>query len=153
MLKLYLHNGRMIWLDDKYTRYIQELQKMKPSEQIEKITGIKLLTYQKLWIDWFPANPSFFSTPKRMECTYLGVLEEMIRILYKNGDEMRVRDILTEKPINCIMVRCNSPVPDEEDTLFGYCQWDGKELVSLNGDSYYLDEKSASIHLILELMV
>lgn len=54
---------------------------------------------------------------------------------------MKVRDILTEKPIGCIMVRCNSPVSDEDDTLFGYCQWDGKELIPLDGDSYYLDEK------------
>lgn len=54
---------------------------------------------------------------------------------------MRVKDILTEKPISCIMVRCNSPVPEEEDTLFGYCRWDGKELISCDGECYYLDEK------------
>ena len=29
----------------------------------------------------------------------------------------------------------------EEDTLFGYCRWDGKELIPDDGESYYLDEK------------
>lgn len=74
-------------MDRKYTRYIQELQKMKPSEQVEKITGIKLFTGQKLWIDWFAAKPTIFSATKRFDQTYLRVLEEMIRILYKDVTE------------------------------------------------------------------
>lgn len=73
-------------MDEKYTRFIQELKKKKPSERIEELTGIQLHTIQKLWIDWFVAKPAIFSTPKRMELTYLKVLNEMIRILYKNGD-------------------------------------------------------------------
>ena len=36
----------------------------------------------------------------------------------------------------CIQVRTNSPLEDEEDMLFGYCAWNGKEIVSLDGDSY-----------------
>lgn len=73
-------------MDEKYTRFIQELKKKKPSERIKELTGIQLLTIQELWIDWFVAKPATFFTPKRMERTYLKVLNEMIRILYKNGD-------------------------------------------------------------------
>lgn len=54
---------------------------------------------------------------------------------------MKMEDILDKKPIGCIMVRCNSPVPDEEDMQFGCCRWDGKSLISYDGDSYYLGEE------------
>lgn len=30
--------------------------------------------------------------------------------------------------------------PDGEDMLFGFCHWTGVELVSGDGDSYYLDD-------------
>ena len=30
--------------------------------------------------------------------------------------------------------------PDGEDLLYGNCRWDGEKLISLDGDSYYIDE-------------
>ena len=36
------------------------------------------------------------------------------------------------------MVRTNDPFGG--DTLFGYCEWNGSELISLDGDDYSLDE-------------
>lgn len=52
-----------------------------------------------------------------------------------------LRDLLVNnKPVN-IMYRCNSPFPDmEPDMLYGYCRWTGKELESVDGDSYYLND-------------
>ena len=29
---------------------------------------------------------------------------------------------------------------DEDDMLFGYCYWDGEELLSGDGDNYYLND-------------
>lgn len=52
---------------------------------------------------------------------------------------MKVKDILPEYPLNNITVRMNDPW--EDNMLFGYCAWDGKNLISLDGDSYYLDEE------------
>lgn len=52
---------------------------------------------------------------------------------------LKVRDILPETPLELITVRMNGP-DGEENELFGYCAWDGKELISLDGDCYYLDE-------------
>lgn len=57
---------------------------------------------------------------------------------------MKVRDILPANPIN-IMVRVFLPehlCDDlEQDTLFGYCEWNGTELISCDGDSYELDDE------------
>ena len=45
-----------------------------------------------------------------------------------------------------IMYRITLP-PDlveecgHDDTLLGYCEWDGKEIISLDGDSYSLDDE------------
>lgn len=39
-----------------------------------------------------------------------------------------------------IEYRCNSPIPEEEDMLMGHVYWDGKELISKDGDSYYLND-------------
>lgn len=57
---------------------------------------------------------------------------------------MTVKDILPANSIS-IMVRiflpehiCKFP---NEDTLFGYCEWNGKNLVSCDGDSYDLDDE------------
>ena len=57
---------------------------------------------------------------------------------------MKVKDIMPANPIN-IMVRvflpeylCDCP---EEDTLFGYCAWDGEKLISHDGDSYDLNDE------------
>ena len=51
---------------------------------------------------------------------------------------MTVKDILPDYPIECI-VRTNDPWGD--DMLFGYCHWTGTELISGDGDSYYIDEE------------
>ena len=51
-----------------------------------------------------------------------------------------LKDLLDEKPIKVIEYRCNSPFEDEEDMLFGYCSWNGKELISEDGDNYYLND-------------
>lgn len=52
-----------------------------------------------------------------------------------------LRDLLVNnKPVD-IMYRCNSPFEDmESDMLYGYCRWTGKELESVDGDSYYLND-------------
>lgn len=52
---------------------------------------------------------------------------------------MKLRDILPSYPLQNIQVRTNDPFGD--DMLFGYCHWTGSELVSGDGDSYYLDEE------------
>lgn len=56
---------------------------------------------------------------------------------------MRLRDILTKgKPVETIMARTNDPFGECEDgILFGYCQWDGEKLISLDGDYYSLEEE------------
>lgn len=55
--------------------------------------------------------------------------------------KLTVKDILPLSPLSEIMVRVNSPFPDEEDgMLFGYCAWDGKKLISLDGDNYDLND-------------
>ena len=52
---------------------------------------------------------------------------------------MKVRDILPSYPLKYIEVRTNDPYG--EDMLFGYCHWTGVQLVSGDGDNYYLDEE------------
>lgn len=52
---------------------------------------------------------------------------------------MKLKDILPNHPIDTIMVRTNDP--HGGDTLFGYCHWTGTELVSDDGDSYYIDDE------------
>ena len=58
---------------------------------------------------------------------------------------MRVRDILPDYPVNNIMVRTNDPFG--EDMLFGYCHWTGTELVSADGDNYFIDEEVTKFEL------
>ena len=62
---------------------------------------------------------------------------------------MRLRDILPQRPVARIMVRTNYPEQLEDELtekeisdgmLFGYCAWDGEKLISLDGDSYSLNE-------------
>lgn len=40
-----------------------------------------------------------------------------------------------------IMYRTNSPVEAEEDMLMGYCRYENGNLISLDGDSYCLDDE------------
>lgn len=53
---------------------------------------------------------------------------------------MKLKDILT-RPYSKIMVRTTLPDDFEGDTLFGYCAWDGETLISLDGDTYCLDDE------------
>ena len=53
----------------------------------------------------------------------------------------RLRDLLPANENVSIEYRCNAPkCDDEDDMLFGACYWDGKELISEDGDSYYLND-------------
>ena len=53
----------------------------------------------------------------------------------------RLRDLLPANKNVSIEYRCNAPKrDDEEDMLFGYCHWDGNELISGDGDNYYLND-------------
>jgi hypothetical protein len=55
---------------------------------------------------------------------------------------MKVKDILPSYPVRTIEVRTNTPDDVlDEDMLFGFCHWTGTELVSEDGDDYYLDEE------------
>ena len=68
---------------------------------------------------------------------------------------MKLRDILLnvnkiiqfeeEYPLE-IIVRTNSPF-DGEDMLFGFCSWDGYDLISEDGDSYDLDDEVVKYEL------
>lgn len=52
---------------------------------------------------------------------------------------MKVKDILPNHSIQNIEVRTNDPFGG--DMLFGYCHWTGKNLISGDGDNYYLDDE------------
>lgn len=57
------------------------------------------------------------------------------------GNFTRLRDLLPDIGTISIEYRCNAPkCDDEDDMLFGACYWDGKELISEDGDSYYLGD-------------
>ena len=43
-------------------------------------------------------------------------------------------DILIKK--KSVIIECRMI---EDGMLFGYCKWDGKKLISMDGDNYYLD--------------
>jgi len=49
--------------------------------------------------------------------------------------------LIPGEPVENIMIRTNAPpsMAGEPDILFGYCAWDGEELISLDGDYYSLD--------------
>lgn len=55
-----------------------------------------------------------------------------------------LRDLLPkESGIITIEYRCFGPKDeygDREDMLFGYCKWDGENLISGDGDNYYLGD-------------
>ena len=56
-------------------------------------------------------------------------------------DIIRLRDLLPAGTKVDIQYRCNAPqMDDEEDMYFGFCYWDGKELISGDGDNYYLND-------------
>ena len=51
---------------EKY-EILQKYQKMKPSEFIENVFGIKLLFYQKILVDIFPNKKKFYRRIKQYE--------------------------------------------------------------------------------------
>ena len=54
-----------------------------------------------------------------------------------------LRELLPAGKTVKIQYRCNSPkcwLDKEEDMLFGYAIWTGEELVSGDGDNYYLGD-------------
>ena len=53
-----------------------------------------------------------------------------------------LKDVLTERQLNNIniMYRTNSPVDWEEDMLVGYCRYEEGKLISLDNDSYSLED-------------
>lgn len=51
---------------------------------------------------------------------------------------MLVKDILPDRPVAEIMVRTFDPFG--EDILFGFCSWDCRSLISLDGDYYSINE-------------
>lgn len=61
---------------------------------------------------------------------------------------MKLRDILPDYPIEDITVRTNDPWGG--DMLFGYCHWTGTELISGDGDNYYLDDEISKYMFDLE---
>ena len=61
---------------------------------------------------------------------------------------MKLRDILPDYPIEDISVRTNDPWGG--DMLFGYCHWTGTELISGDGDNYYLDDEISKYMFDLE---
>ena len=54
------------------------------------------------------------------------------------------------QPIDTIQYRCYGPAPIFEDMVFGYCRWTGSELISLDGDSYSLDDEIIKYQFIDE---
>lgn len=58
---------------------------------------------------------------------------------------MKLKDILTKKPIDCIMVRIIVPkefrINNEKEYLIGYCKWDGQKLIPLDGEHYSVNAK------------
>ena len=54
---------------------------------------------------------------------------------------LRLRDLIPANKSVHIEYRCNAPkCDDEDDMLFGYCYWNGNELISGDGDNYYLND-------------
>ena len=52
-----------------------------------------------------------------------------------------LRDLLPKGKKVKVQYRCNAPkMDDEEDMFFGYAVWTGEELVSEDGDNYYLGD-------------
>lgn len=58
----------------------------------------------------------------------------------KNG-MLYVRDFCSLNEKIEIEYRCNSPIPEEEDMLMGHAYWNGEELISKDGDNYYLNDR------------
>lgn len=52
-----------------------------------------------------------------------------------------LRDLLQKDKKVTVEYRCNAPCEDiDDDMLFGYAIWTGEELVSDDGDNYYLGD-------------
>lgn len=65
-------------------------------------------------------------------------------MVFEDISNMTLKDVVscyTGDTLIPIIIRCNSPVHDEYDMLYGYCSYDPitKELLSEDGDDYSLD--------------
>lgn len=60
---------------------------------------------------------------------------------------MKLKNLLTPGIALTIEYRCNEPKEFGGDMLFGHCYWDGEELISGDGDSYYLDDEIEKFEL------
>lgn len=70
--------------------------------------------------------------------------------MYENetvNNHIYLRDAIETvgEPISIIAMRVNAPpyfedYEKEKDMLIGYCSWDGKNLISLDGDDYFLND-------------
>ena len=63
-----------------------------------------------------------------------------------------LRDLLPAGKKVAVEYRCNAPLSDieEDDMLFGYALWTGDELVSKDGDNYYLGDVVAKYEWLYE---
>lgn len=58
----------------------------------------------------------------------------------KSG-RLQVKDFCSLNEKIEIEFRCNFPIPEEEDDmLMGHAYWNGEELISKDGDNYYLND-------------
>lgn len=60
---------------------------------------------------------------------------------------MKLKDLLFEKMPVSIEYRCNEPKVFGGDMLFGHCYWNGEQLISGDGDCYYLDDEIEKFEL------
>ena len=61
---------------------------------------------------------------------------------------MKLKDLLFENQPMGIEYRCNEPKRFGGDMLFGHCYWTGEELISGDGDSYYLDDEIEKFEML-----
>ena len=54
---------------------------------------------------------------------------------------MRLGDLIKSIDENYITIEYRTYTPGGEDILAGYCRWNGMQLISMDGDSYSLDDE------------
>lgn len=66
--------------------YIKKLQSMKPSEAIEEIFGIKLLYYQKIFVDFMDKNQKYYITfSPHLNCVDTRFIKAVMDALYPSN--------------------------------------------------------------------
>lgn len=64
--------------------YIKKLKTMKPSEFIEEIFGIKLLSYQKIMIDTMDTKPKYLMLNPHRNCVDFRCIKFLLDTLYQD---------------------------------------------------------------------